>query len=408
MRVFYSRVAITLLGAAALAVVGLTVWHTFLDRAGGAYVYAPEDAAWVLSENAQRLIEQAFAGLGEGGAVDYRVAIFSRGQLGAPAIDNDSFYRAHEAGEVAPLAWIAARLRMNAAGVGDPQRADAAYVSRLLRQVRAMPAPYRLHALARDTRYHDDGRRDTAATQVFVANDYVYWLSEQAPEIVVPVVSIHPYRADAMDAIAHWAGRGVTAVSWRPASQNIDLRDERAQAFYRALAEHDMALHVRVGAADARYEDAADWVDPLALRDALKAGVTVIASVRAGANSATGATTTARLLDLLRTPAADERLRVALAGLLARQALADVLTPLLQHPQFYSNLRYASGYPLPAINARIDLEALADRGFIAPDQITPLREIYHVNPLMFAFVTLRSVRLPHTRLRLPDSVFAAP
>ncbi len=405
MRAFYNRVALTVLGAAALAVVGMTAWRAFLDRAGGAYAHAPEDAAWVLSDTAERLVERAFAGLSESGVDDYGVAIFSRGQLGPPAIDNDSFYRGRDAGEGAPLAWIAARLRMNAAGVHEPQRADAEYVSRLLRQLRAMPAAYRVHALARDRRYHADARRDTVATHVFVANDYVYWLSEQAPEAVVPVVSIHPYRTDALEALERWAGRGVGAVSWRPASQNIDLQDSRAHAFYRALAGHDMALHVRVGAAEARHEDATDWVDPLALRHALEAGVTVIASVRAGKD---GATTTTRLLDLLRSAAADERLRIDLAGLLASHALDDVLAPLLQHPQFYDNLRYASGYPMPAVNAHIDLDLLADRGFIAPDQVAPLREIYHVNPLMFVFVTLRSVRLPHTQLRLPDSVFAAP
>ena len=111
------------------------------------------------------------------------------------------------------------------------------------------------------------------------------------------------------------------------------------------------------------------------------------------------------LFALLREPAWRDALAVDLAGVLAADRLDEVLRPLLQHPQFFGRLRYASDYPQSAIAASIRLSALVDGGFLDPALVAPLRELYDVNPLLFVFVTLRQVRLPATELRLPDGVF---
>lgn len=400
--VLYRRIALILLVGAALAVLGKAGWRLFVEHNGGAFVYAPEDARWVLSDDARSLINEAFAGLEGRAVVDHRVMVISRGRLGDGAMDNASFYRRDSNARAGPLAWMRSRLRLSAAGVADHKAVDAVYISRLLRQIRAMPGAYRVNLLARGWRYDDAGRRDVAGTYTYIANDYVWWLSQQAPEVIRPVVSIHPYRANALELLSQWAARGVNAVTWRPVNQNIDLDDPRTQAFYAALAAHDMTLYLPAGGVDTAFDRKRTRVAPMALQAALKAGVDVVVCIQAG----DGQRVLEPLLGLLRG-SYGQQLQVVLSGVLSEDALDDVLAPLMQHPQLYSHLRYASGYPRSAMNRRIDLDALAARGFIEADEVEPLREIYRVNPLLFVFVTLRTVRLPHTQLRLPASVFVS-
>src|SRR5699024_6119690 len=114
-------------------------------------------------------IHEAFAGLKHNRVVDYRVLAVSAGQLGAGQIANNSFYRR---GQTGPLAWVTGQLRLSAAGVDEASALDAVYLSRLLRQIRAMPAGYRMHVLARGWRYDDAGRRDVEGSYTHVANAY--------------------------------------------------------------------------------------------------------------------------------------------------------------------------------------------------------------------------------------------
>ena len=294
-------------------------------------------------------------------------------------------------------------MRQHAAGIRHTTRADAEYLSRLLRQIKAMPGVYQGQLLARDAVYDQHGRREDAKTLGYIANDYVVWMARQAPKLLSPVVSVHPYRRDAVAAIARWAKAGVKAVSWLPIAQHIDLDDPKLADVYAALAEHKMTLYLPVGYRHAE-NGAEGWIDPQALRAPLAAGVNVLVTI-GGAESGDGKSVMPGLFALLREPALTEHLAIDLAGVLATGQLNGVLAPLLQHPQFVDHLRYASGYPQPAIAAAIDLDVLADRDFIDPGAIASLRAIYDVNPLLFAFVTLRQVHLPGTDLRLPDRVF---
>lgn len=399
-RVLLRRLALLMVVGCLVLVVGLVAWRLFLDRAGGHFDYVPADARWVLSDRARALIAGAFDDLGDAAViVDHHVGVISQGRLGNDTIVNDSYYRRDRAGRAGPLAWIETRLRLAGAGIDGVAAVDGRYVSRLLSQIRAMPAAYQVHLLARGWRYTDAGRRDETGTYTHVANAYVWWLARQAEDVFVPVVSIHPYRPDALQRLAAWAKKGVRAVAWWPIRQNIDLRDPRARAFYTALAEQDMTLQLPVGAVDAVYATSERRVAPQVLRVPLRAGVTVVVRVHAGDR------VTDRLLRLARE-AIGQHLYISLSGVFTKEAAASVLMTLLQHPDLSGHLRYASGYPLSAVDARIDLGGLADQGFIRRQDVAPLREIYRVNPLLFTYVLARSVRLPDTRLRLPAAVFA--
>ena len=387
---------------AAFTILVFAGWRAALDRYAGAWTHQPEDAAWVLPDTAQTLVEQSFADL-DGAVVDQHVDLITDGQLASAAVGGGAQADVRASPSGSPIAWARRRAVRHAAGMGDGVFADAEYMSRLLRQMAAMPGEYRARLFARDAVYDDQGRLAAAATTDFVANAVVVWLAERAPDRLVPVVSVHPARDDAVQALAHWAERGVKHVSWLPVAQRIDLDGAAANAAYAAMAEHGMTLHTRVG----RWKSAdghEDTIDPAALKPALDAGLEVsvaIGDVDAGADI----DVMASLFSLLRQPAYNARLRIDLGGVLEAGRLADVLTPLLQHPQFFDRMRYASAYPDPALARAIDPARLADHDFLDPALVEPLRAIYDVNPLLFALVTLRHVRLPTTGLHFPASVF---
>lgn len=405
MQAFVNRVlavAVVLLAIAILAVVG---WRAVLDRYAGAWTHAPEDAPWVLSDAAQALIDSAFADADGRAILDGHIDALAKGQQWAPTVGDRPQLQSATDKRASPLAWLSEQVRDHAAGIRDSQRAEAEYLSRLMRQIQAMPNGYRGRIVARDAVYDTHGVRDDTATVDYVDNAYVVWLADQASERLAPAVSIHPYRSDALAELARWAEAGAVGVSWRPVAQRIDLADPRVAAFYAQMKAHGLTLYLPLG--HWRAENGGQgWIGADALTAALSAGLDVEARIGDPVGPE-GQRLMPDLFALLRNDALASHLTLDLSGVLAPARLKTVLEPLLQHPQFFAHLRYASGYPEPAIASAIRLDALADGGFIGADQITSLRAIYDVNPLLFAFVTMRQIRLPATDLRLPASVFFA-
>lgn len=405
MAAILQRLLLLLVTLVAAALLLLVAWHFTLRHLGGAWHHAPEDARWLLSARARTLAAAALKGPEGDGVVDDRIAVISRGQLSGPQFTNHSRERPASGSAGGPLAWLHERLRDNAAGIEDADKADAEYVSRLLRQIRAMPGDYRGRILARDRVFGSDGQRDPAITRDYVANDYVVWLAGQAPKHLAPVVSIHPDRADAAEQLKHWAKAGVTRVSWWPIAQQIDLNSVKTKALYAIMAAQHMTLQIVVGEQTAG--DRHGWTPPDAIRPALAAGVRVELTL-AGARGDEGRRLMPALFALLRDPAYQKTLSVDLDGVLTGSRPITELVPLLQHPQFFARLHYASGYPEPVIASAVNLERLAAEGLINPGQVRPLQAIYDVNPLLFVLVTLRNVHLPATRLKLPPAVFFEP
>lgn len=395
MRAFGLRLLVLAAVLVGLSALTVTLWQGALDRYAGAWNHAPEDAPWVLSDRAQSLVDAAFADANGRPVRDARVAA----GIGFAAREADAL-----GGGRHPLAWLADRIRAHAAGVhGEASAPEAEYAARLMRQIAAMPGAYRAQVFARDAVFAADGRAEPERSLNMIANTRAGELAARAPAQLEGVVSVHPYRADAVDTIASWAEAGITHIGWWPVAQGIDLDDPRVAESYAAMAEHGMTLHLPVGARAAD-NGASGWVDPSVLRAPLAAGVRVVVTL-GRAHGEDGQRLMPGLFSLLRESAWADSLAVDLAGVLTTDQFDDVLRPLLQHPQFFSRLRYASGYPQSAIAASIRLSALVDGGFLDPALVAPLREIYGVNPLLFVFVTLRQVRLPATELRLPDAVF---
>lgn len=410
------RIVYAVLALAALAVLAGAAGQALMHHLGGTWRHQPEDARWLLSDEARALAARAYEGL-DGPVLDHRAHLLSLGQGGGEGYDNRSFVHERFLRGWHLRSRLYGEIYRNAAGVHDLDRADAEYVARLARLARNLPGEHRLRLAALDQRYDVDGRPRPGDTPYYVDNDYVTDIARRHPELFAPVVSIHPFRRDAAEALARWAERGVRAVQWWPTVQGFDPADERLAPYYRALVEHDLTLLTRTGGGAGLVDGAAAHGDPWRYRQALERGVRVVLSgAAAGARypdpaereaggEAPRISGVAAFIRLLRESGDDARLYADIGALVQRDRVPGALAELLQHPDAFDRLVYASDYPLPAMKASADIEALAEHGFVTDDQAAALAAMHDVNPLLFDFVAKRLARLPHTDLGLPDTVF---
>lgn len=398
----FNRLGVLALFVALVVVAGVAGWHTLLNTYAGGWVHQPEDADWLLPDAARQVIADSLVDI-DGSVVDHRIVLLPGNRIGRGPAGEAAQPPVEVTTPTTPRAWLDWQFLRHAAGVTDELQAFNIHASRLLRQIGAVPADYRGYVFAQDAVYTPAGELDEEATAGFVANADVVALAERSDGHLMPVISVHPARADAASALARWADAGIRDVAWWPIAQQIDLTGAPAKAAYTVMASQGMRLHTRVGHWRDNY-GRAGVIDPDALRAALEAGVDVTVSI-GDVSNVDAPDVMQRLFALLRVPEYRDRLSIALDGVLSGRRVETVLTPLLQHPQFFERLRYASGYPHSAVARAIDLDRLANSDFIDPAVIEPLRALYDVNPLLFVFVTMRQIHLPTTGLTLPAPVF---
>ncbi|NBO09794.1 MAG: hypothetical protein EBV30_10765, partial [Actinobacteria bacterium] len=69
---------------------------------------------------------------------------------------------------------------------------------------------------------NSDGTINNAKSEFYVSNDYMFKFYEKYPNLFVPVISVHPYRRDAVKELEKWAKKGVKWIKWLPNAQGID------------------------------------------------------------------------------------------------------------------------------------------------------------------------------------------
>lgn len=396
-------------GAAALLVL---VWLTpgyLAARLGGGFPHAPEDAAFMLSQPAQDLVRRAFAGFKDGELADYNVHVLALGTA-----DNDGYVHPHLRKWWHPLSRFRFEVLLSAAGVEHPARADDEYVARLVRLIRGFPVHATYYLNAFDRYYTPRGRINRFRTRTYVPNGYVARLAARHRDLFRTVVSINPYRHDALSALVRWADAGVRMVYWLPSAQGIDPADPRLKPFYAAMKKRDITLLVHVGdESDLKVGGEQDWGNPLRLRPALDAGLKVV--MLTGGSLGKGRdldkpgqplVENHRLfLRLMNEPRYRGRLYGDISGLFYGDRSARVLSRFLQRRDLQSRLVYGSDYPFSAIDVRVRLGRLVDAGFISGTERRQLAEIYSYNPLLFNFVLARTVHLPDTDVHFGDALF---
>ncbi len=375
-----------------------------VDALGGDFAGGPDTE---LGAEAQALVAAAYEGLPREELFDHHTHLVGLGAGGTGA-------RVHQrmrSFALHPIAYAKFSVYKSAAGITREEEADAQYVARLLELARATGGRHLL--LAFDEAYSPSGERLPEASEFYTPNDYVFQVCARAPDVFVPAISVHPYRPDALAELERGAARGARAVKWLPNAMQIDPADPRLDPYYRKLRELGLVLLSHAGEERAVHaEEAQELGNPLRLRRALDAGVTVMVAHL-------GSRGTSRDLDdpagpqvasfeLFRRLAAEPRPGQVLgeiSALTESSRVPEPLSSLLEDPTLTERVVNGSDYPMPAVNVFVRTGALVEHGFITAAERRALNEIYAVNPLLFDLVVKRTMRSPQSGRRLPARVF---
>ena len=386
----------------------LTASGCLIDRLGGAFTKQPEELSRSASPSAKRLIDQAFDGIDPAHLVDYHTHIIAIGTSVPDAFVNPRMLSGFNLQRL--KFWI----YRSASGIKDENNADQEYVDRLVRLARAVKRHGKFRILAFDKHYNADGSVNLKKTNIYIPNRYVVELAARYPDIFLPVVSIHPYRRDALQALERWAKAGVKYVKWLPNAMGMNPADEAIVPFYEKMKEHRMILLSHGGeeqAVDAKEDQRLG--NPLLLRRALDIGVRVIIAHAASLGSCddldNGAGRTASCFELFLRLMDEPKYQGLLFGDISAMPqfnrMPDPMLTILKRQDLHARLVNGSDYPLPAINSLIWTRSLARDGFITAEERQAFNEIYDYNPLLFDFVLKRTLRHPETKQKLAASIF---
>ncbi len=364
------------------------------------------------SGRAADLVERCFAGLDRGRVWDGHAHLIGLGADGTGCRVNAAFRS-----PLHPYRHLQFDVYLASAGVTDSARADRQYLDRLLALHRAANPQGKIVLLAFDAHVGEDGREDPARTEFFVPNDYVLRVARGNPD-VVPCVSVHPYRRDAVERLQALAAAGARAVKWLPNAMGIDPASPRCDPFYGALAALGLPLLTHAGHEAAVESSAGQRLgNPLRLRRAIEAGVRVVVAhcASTGVGEDLDAPGRGRRLvpnfDLFRRLFADrgyERTLFAdVSALIQVNRCERPLRELLLAPEMHGRLVNGSDYPLCAIDLLISTRKLARLGYLDEDDRRLCEEVFEANPLLFDFVVKRRLRVVRgaSEHRLADVVF---
>jgi hypothetical protein len=379
-----------------------------VDQIGGAFTQRPEDLEQKASISAKMLIDQAFEDIDPSRLVDFHTHVLAIGTSVKDAFVNP---RARSGINLERLKFL---IYTSAADVKKIDNADREYLNRLVRLARTDKRHGKYRILAFDKHYKPDGTVDLPKTYMYVPNDYIVDLASQYGDIFSPVISLHPYRHDAVEELDKWAKAGVRYIKWLPNAMGMDPADRAIEPFYRKMKQHNMILLSHSGEEQAvEAEEDQELGNPLRLRMPLDMGIRVIVAHAASLGSCRdlddGGGKKASCFDLFLRLMDEAKYRGLVFGevsaMLQFNRMPVPFSTLLKRQDLHPRLVNGSDYPLPAINALIHTRSLAGNGFITSEERSALNEIYDFNPLLFDFVLKRTMRHPETKQKLAPSVF---
>ena len=303
---------------------------------------------------------------------------------------------------------------MDAAGVSDTSRADQQYLENLLNQMAHFPIPFKIWGLALDKHYLEDGSIDEDETEIYVPNRYLVELANAYPHRIIPAISVHPYRQDAVKEVERWAAQGVRVVKWVPNAMGIDPSSALCDSFYAALQRLDMVLLSHAGTENAIDSQGRQHLgNPLLLRRALAAGVKVIIAHCAVAGSSVDLDDPDQhrednfklFLRLMDEPAYVGLLYGDISAMTLLNQVGDPLKTILARSDLHGRLLYGSDYPLPAVRVLNNNSALTLMGYLDQELLPMLEELQTYDPLLYNFVLVRSLQHPETGVHFPPDLF---
>jgi len=301
---------------------------------------------------------------------------------------------------------------MNAGCVHEaPGQLDQSYVARMLNLVDGMRPGFKAMLFAFDWFHDENGQPDRDRSIFHIPNAYAAQVARSHPDAFEWVASIHPYRADCVEALQAAMRDGARAIKWLPSAMGIDPLSPRCDRFYAALAAADMPIVSHAGRELAVQGGNQDFGNPLRLRRAMDHGVRVVlahcASDGDDQDLDQGANGTrvksyelfARLMD---EPRYADKLHADISAL-TQFNRAWALKAVLQRADWHPRLLNGSDYPLPGVMPLFSATDLANMGLLDPAAVPLLQEVRAHNPLLFDFALKRLLR--SGQHQFPSSVF---
>ena len=399
-----------------LSVMLLHACSALVTPLAGNFKGDPLDNNEAISPQAIELIEQAFSGFEQKTLIDSHLHIIGLGAGDTGIWVNPEMLEGWH--------WIK-RLKFavykSASGIRHEENADQEYIERLIKLVDSMHFPgmrmpdMKFFILAFDRHYDKTGKQNLLRTSFYVPNDYIVSLAKQYPQFFVPVVSIHPYRKDALQELDKWHQQGVKYIKWLPNAQGIDPSDKDIIPFYNKMAAYDMVLITHTGDEKAVEGEAFQRLgNPQLLYLPLQQGVTVIMAHLATLGVCEDLQNTERevscfqlAIEMLQDKRYEKTLFAEISAI-TQFNRTDKLETILDNQSLHHRLLNGSDYPLPAINFLYRTSQLEDMGFISENEKALLNEIYSYNPLLFDFVLKRTIKSPRSGNKLLHDAFVFP
>lgn len=362
-----------------------------------------------MSSGARALITSAFSGIDSSKLMDYHVHVFGIGYGNTGNFINPKMLSPKYITE-----YIKLKIYLNAAEVTDVNKADEQYITRLKKLALSTPNHGKYSILAFDKNYNYDGSVNLSKTEYYVPNEYVFSLAEKYPDLFVPVISVHPYRKDAISELTKFAKRGGKMVKWLPNSMGIDPSDAKCDAFYNTMKELHLVLLTHAGEEKAvQAKDDQKYGNPLLLKKPLDMGIKVIVAHCASLGESVDFEDPNKkkvsnfdlFMRLMECKKYEGLLFADISALTQSNRSGTPLQTILHRTDLHSRLVNGSDYPLPAVDVIIRMNDLVRAKYITKQEAEYLREVYQFNPLLFDFVLKRTLKDPESGKHLNPSVF---
>lgn len=341
----------------------------------------------------------AWEGIDAAQAWDAHAHLVGTGDAGSGVVVNPRMQSLLHPGEYARRLFF---LNAGCAHAAPPGSVDRAYVERLLNLMQGMRIGMKLLLFAFDRVHDERGAAQWERSGLYVPNAYARDTARAHPRVFEWVASVHPYRADCVQALERARAEGARAVKWLPAAMGMDPGSPLCDRFYAAAARLGLPLIAHAGLERAVMgTDVQDFGNPLRLRRALDAGVRVVVAHCAsmgqdrdldrGANGPVvdSFELFARMMDEARYVG---RLYGDISAMTQVNRAGGTLARVLEREDWHARLLNGSDYPLPGLMPIFSVDYIVSLGLLEPMAAPVLTEIRRHNPLLFDFVLKRSLR----------------
>jgi len=279
---------------------------------------------------------------------------------------------------------------------------DLAYVERMHNLVDGLRPGVKLLLFAFERSYGEDGRPDAARTGFHVPDAYARDTARKHPRYFEWAASIHPYRADCVEALEKAKAAGARAVKWLPAAMGMDPASPKCDRFFAALARLNMPLITHAGLERAvTGADVQEYGNPLRLRRALDAGVRVVvahcASMGQDRDTDQGAQgPLVESFSLFERLMGEKRYEKNLFGDLSAMTQVNragpALAKVVEREDWHRRLLNGSDYPLPGVMPIFSVDYLVSLGLVQASAAGIFKQVRSHNPILFDFALKRHLR----------------